>query len=1181
MKRVYIISIVSILALSIYSCTRIENGDIDKVEPKVFKVFQAYLEGGNPETKTILGGDAADSLRKIYWEPNDTIAVSRDTYSYSDGEVPSFANTTPDTSRVGNFTGYIEDERMYYAFYPNKKDLSYTYSWEGWRKFTFNLPEKQIYGENTFGSSAFPMVGKLDTASVTPHFVFKNLCGILVINLKGTETVKSLTFRGKDSTGVVAKVSGKATVDAVYADQPVMVMDPNAGTTVTLDCQDGVTLSETDSTSFYMVLPPGTYSSFSVTIATSDGKIMHKGSDKPLTIKRSGATFATSLTYVEMETSSLSDKGTANSYIVSAPGVYDFNASVIGNGAKGIIDTTDFHTTDVAINPASAELLWQDIAQPISNVTYNPQTKRISFLYTGTEGNAVIAAKDDSGNIIWSWHIWCTDAPVEQIYNNEAGTMMDRNLGATSATPGDAGALGLLYQWGRKDPFRGSSSINSNTLIQTTITWPSRVYSDTNNGTIEYTISNPTTYIQYNANNCDWFYTQNDATNNTRWGNIKTIYDPCPVGWKVPTGGTDGIFGKADIVNAPHTSDGTNHGIHFPEGSISNQSVWYPKAGYFYEGNLSYTGSYGYYWTSTPCSNSNKAHNMFISGSSINISSKDYYRADAQSVRCMKDENYVDVAMPIIALDTLTSITSTGATITATIDKLDGIIEKGFLIGLSAHPSVDNNYAKIINTQDSVTFTSDIEFEAGNVYYVRAYATNENGTSYSEELSFMASDADNPTDLSAYGTANSYIIGKPGYYKFKCTVKGNSTESVGTPSGASVLWETTNTLAAVTRGEVIKSVKLSGEYIMITLPDKFTPGNAVIAVKDNMGIIIWSWHIWVVDFDPIATQQKYISGAVMMDRNLGALSVTPGEVETYGLLYQWGRKDPFTGAGSVGGSSHAATYPANVITYATSTESNGTIDYATKNPTKVLSDGADNDWHFAFRDNSLWSSHKTMYDPCPPGWRVPDGGHGVWSGFTGFTNAAGGCKFYYPNSDPTAYYPSVRNANTGGQFSTSYSGLYWSCSTAGSYAYNFMIDSYYYNQIQSSSRDWEMAVRCTKDQPFSVETIEVNSITDTSAMVKANIKINEGTSATLLEVGIVISTDINTLDKFRASAHTLETPAEGEVEIPVKGLSHNVVYYARAYATDETGTKYGNILQFKSNMSGEGNEGLGNEEYEW
>ena len=68
----------------------------------------------------------------------------------------------------------------------------------------------------------------------------------------------------------------------------------------------------------------------------------------------------------------------------------------------------------------------------------------IYFNATDRKGNAVIAAKDSQRNIVWSWHIWLTDQPEEWVYANEAGTIMDRNLGATSATPGDVGALGLL-----------------------------------------------------------------------------------------------------------------------------------------------------------------------------------------------------------------------------------------------------------------------------------------------------------------------------------------------------------------------------------------------------------------------------------------------------------------------------------------------------------------------------------------------------------------------------------------------------------------------------------------------------------------------------------------------------------------------------------------------------------------
>ena len=48
----------------------------------------------------------------------------------------------------------------------------------------------------------------------------------------------------------------------------------------------------------------------------------------------------------------------------------------------------------------------------------------------------MIAAKDAEGKILWSWHIWMTDLPMGQVYWRNAGTMMDRNLGALSATPG-------------------------------------------------------------------------------------------------------------------------------------------------------------------------------------------------------------------------------------------------------------------------------------------------------------------------------------------------------------------------------------------------------------------------------------------------------------------------------------------------------------------------------------------------------------------------------------------------------------------------------------------------------------------------------------------------------------------------------------------------------------------------
>ena len=278
--------------------------------------------------------------------------------------------------------------------------------------------------------------------------------------------------------------------------------------------------------------------------------------------------------------------------MVSKSGVYSIPA-VKGNSSESVGSV------------ASAEVLWEsfgtDVKPSKSDLVCGAlyENGRIYFKTSDVyrEGNAVIAAKDASGKILWSWHIWLTDQPQEQEYYNNAGTMMDRNLGATSATPGEIGALGLLYQWGRKDPFLGSSSISSNTEAKSTITRPSKVSSNSSNGTIEYATANPTTFITYNSSNYDWYYTGSSSTDNTRWQSEKTIYDPCPAGWRVPDGGSEGIWSKAGFSST--TFDETNRGISF---SISSPSTtWYPASGYLNigDGALYFVGG-GLYWSVTP-----------------------------------------------------------------------------------------------------------------------------------------------------------------------------------------------------------------------------------------------------------------------------------------------------------------------------------------------------------------------------------------------------------------------------------------------------------------------------------------------------------------------------------------------------------------------------------------------------
>ena len=329
--------------------------------------------------------------------------------------------------------------------------------------------------------------------------------------------------------------------------------------------------------------------------------------------------------------SSASASASANCYIISEAGLYKFK-TVKGNSSESVGSV------------ASASILWETFGtdtapEPsdlISGVCYKDGYIAFKTADTFKEGNAVIAAKDASGNILWSWHIWLADQPQAQVYNNDAGTMMDRNLGATSATPGDVGALGLLYQWGRKDPFLGSSSISRNAIAKSTITWPSAVKSDSSNGTIDYATANPTTYITYNNKNYDWYYTGDSSTDNTRWttsSSVKSIYDPCPAGWRVPDGGRNGIWSKAGFGTT--TYDSTNKGMSF---SISSPSTtWYPASGYRSkdDGGLFVVGSIGYYWSASPYSY--YAYYLIFYGNGEVIPSNDSNRANGFSVRCLQE----------------------------------------------------------------------------------------------------------------------------------------------------------------------------------------------------------------------------------------------------------------------------------------------------------------------------------------------------------------------------------------------------------------------------------------------------------------------------------------------------------------------------------------------------------------
>ena len=920
----------------------VENID----ENLVHKVFTALVEDGDAMTKTILDENQVAGVRSVLWEPEDVIGVA-----VYNGRYQRFANVLEEPAASGVFEGSVNQDIKYYAIYPYKENQQMSTS------VSVNIPAKQTYKPNSFDGSAAPMAGKGNHAE---PLYFMNLTGALAINMTGTAKIKSIVFE----TTSGEKVSGEGTVDPDYADYPVLTMSETADTYVVLDCGEGVQLSG-EPTSFHFVLPPATYNGFDLLITTTDGQFMQKSTDKQLTIKRSIITKAASFAFENAADNfvKLSERGNANCYIVPQSGYYAFDGTVIGNGEFGFPANNNFHTDSPEIFPASVDILWEDVFGLIRGCGYDPSTGMVKFFASGNEGNAVLAAKDSEGNILWSWHIWMTDQPEEQIYNNNAGTLMDRNLGATSATPGDVGALGLLYQWGRKDPFLGAVSIDSSTQRESTITWPSPVSSDATNGTIGYSVLNPTVFIKYNGSNYDWYYTGDSSTDDSRWQSAKTVYDPCPSGWRVPDGGSEGVWALAGFTNTAF--DDVNKGRSFE--ITSPEATWYPALGYLDRSNgaLYSVGIDGHYWSVSPTGRS--AFDLYFYGSSFNMTNSDD-RAYGFAVRCTKDEGYVDISYPQVSHVDFDEITSSSAEVLAYVksEGISPVIECGFIYGLNEDFSDGVRVSASLEGQEFSSRLSGLDNLSR--YYVKAYAINSRGEAHSDTFFFDTQYLDGVINLSTPETSNCYLISCGGDYSFNCDVKGNSLESIGTPDTFEILWQMDNITTNAACNDLITNVRIEqNKVLLFTATGK--EGNVLLAVKDLNGEVLWSWHLWITQSPKVQVYTNKKGVFEVLDRNLGATRADADEwMKSCGLVYFWGRKDPF--------------WYGNYSSYSGFL----TIESTIANPTMRHNISS---WGFGKTSwmgekqhiSTLWeASRKTIYDPCPVGYRVATSD--IFCGFT-------------------------------------------------------------------------------------------------------------------------------------------------------------------------------------------------------
>ena len=365
----------------------------------------------------------------------------------------------------------------------------------------------------------------------------------------------------------------------------------------------------------------------------------------------------------------LSENGTANSYIVKPGSTVALNAKFKGNS-----------TTELTGEVAGVKLVWQSEKDLVKSLNFASKTFEIVAETNEISGNALIAAVDSEDNILWSWHLWITDYdPATSLYTTEANasgttwSFMDRNLGTTSTEKGTFGKnAGLIYQWGRKDPFPSAVTYTEQNEDYTYIVdGEPTIYDLEGNelpkigskaeyeGSIAKGIAHPDVFYKVGSRDTgekdeydnpiyenvprtsDW----SDTSDDDAWGGVsmkKTIYDPCPVGYKVPVCDADGNTPYAWLKFANMTWDTENKGA-------TQDGQWFPTIGtrVYASGGLNYAEATAYsgMWIGTAGKASSNLEEystlygqyMFIGNGKRTFKVNKDCRAQGMSLRCVAE----------------------------------------------------------------------------------------------------------------------------------------------------------------------------------------------------------------------------------------------------------------------------------------------------------------------------------------------------------------------------------------------------------------------------------------------------------------------------------------------------------------------------------------------------------------
>lgn len=366
------------------------------------------------------------------------------------------------------------------------------------------------------------------------------------------------------------------------------------------------------------------------------------------------------------------NRSTANCYVVRKAGQYKFPL-VYGNAIKnGQVNTAAFTNNGGTYSHNFVDGYGNTIATPyivvdssfIAHIHNNDTDNLISDLnivdrddcvyiefsvdsIPTTGGNCIISAStwnksEQRYDAVWSWHIWLWPHDLSSVeITNSTGVkynIMPVNLASKYDSDG-VHIKNWFYQWGRKDPMLLPSAWNS-----TTDHSPGSITKTSKATSLYEGLRSPSTFY-YNSPTGSmgiqtiWFdstkyYNLWDAAcasvGSSDNDTVKTVYDPCPVGWKVPNGNV--FTGMSEISY----NDGIYKLTRY-SGDTTGVTIHANTCRNYYDGNIN-AGGECHLLTSAVIYSSGayQANSLRLNGGYV-YSSNGTYMASGESIRPVQD----------------------------------------------------------------------------------------------------------------------------------------------------------------------------------------------------------------------------------------------------------------------------------------------------------------------------------------------------------------------------------------------------------------------------------------------------------------------------------------------------------------------------------------------------------------